>query len=170
MISMLFRIFAVCGMYALVSTATPAFALQPAKGKVVLTLSGKVGEKNSANAAVFDLEMLESLPQRVFTTMTPWDKQPIEFTGPLLRDVLAAAKASGTVLKAAALNDYQTTLPYEDVLKFDVVLAHKMNGKSIPVKTKGPLFIVYPFDSSPELRSAIYYERSAWQLKSLTVE
>jgi hypothetical protein len=40
----------------------------------------------------------------------------------------------------------------------------------IPVRTKGPLFIVYPFDSKAELRSATYYERSAWQLKSLTVE
>jgi len=107
---------------------------------------------------------------RSFTTMTPWDKEPIEFTGPLLRDVLAAAQASGTVLKASALNDYQTSIPFEDVLKFDVVLAHKMNGKSIPVKTKGPLFIVYPFDSKPELGSAVYYQRSAWQLKSLSVE
>jgi len=114
--------------------------------------------------------MLEGLPQRSFTTMTPWDKEPIEFTGPLLRDVLAAAQASGTVLKASALNDYQTSIPFEDVLKFDVVLAHKMNGKSIPVKTKGPLFIVYPFDSKPELGSAVYYQRSAWQLKSLSVE
>jgi hypothetical protein len=135
-----------------------------------LTLSGKVGEKNAPNAAVFDMEMVEKLPQRTFTTMTPWDKQPIAFTGPLLRDVLAAAKASGTLLKAVALNDYQTSVPFEDAQKFDVILAHKMNGKSIPVKTKGPLFIVYPYDSSPELRSAIYYERSAWQLKSLTIE
>jgi hypothetical protein len=102
--------------------------------------------------------------------MTPWDKQPIEFTGPLLRDVLAAAKASGTTLKAFALNDYQTAIPFEDSQKFDVILAHKMNGKSIPVKTKGPLFVVYPYDSNPVLRSATYYERSAWQLKSLTIE
>ncbi|WP_342618694.1 molybdopterin-dependent oxidoreductase [Rhodoferax sp. GW822-FHT02A01] len=150
--------------------ALPAAALQPAKSKVVLTLSGNVGEKNAPNAAVFDMEMVEKLPQRTFTTMTPWDKQPIAFTGPLLRDVLAAAKASGTLLKAVALNDYQTSVPFEDAQKFDVILAHKMNGKSIPVKTKGPLFIVYPYDSNPELRSAIYYERSAWQLKSLTIE
>jgi len=40
----------------------------------------------------------------------------------------------------------------------------------IPVRTKGPLFMVYPFDSKAELRSATYDERSAWQLKSLTIE
>jgi hypothetical protein len=147
-----------------------AFALEPAKGKVILTVSGKVTEKNTASAAVFDLAMIEKLPQQTFTTMTPWDKQPIKFTGPLLRVVLAAAKASGTTIKAAALNDYQTSIPLEDAQKFDVIVAHKMNGEDIPVKTKGPLFIVYPFDTKAELRSTTYYERSAWQLKSMTIE
>jgi len=149
---------------------TGAQALPPAKGKVILTVSGNVGDTNAPNAAVFDLAMIEKLPQQTFTTMTPWDKKPIQFTGPLLRDVLAAAKANGTTIKAAALNDYQTTIPIEDAKKFDVILAHKMNGESIPVKTKGPLFIVYPFDSKPELRATVFYERSAWQLKSLKIE
>ena len=45
-----------------------------------------------------------------------------------------------------------------------------MNGEPIPVKTKGPLFIVYPYDSKKELQSTVFYERSAWQLKSITVE
>ena len=148
----------------------PAAALQPATGKVILTVSGNVGEKNTPNAAVFDLAMIEKLPQRSFTTMTPWDKQPIKFTGPLLRDVLAAAKASGSTIKAVALNDYQSSIPLEDAQKFDVILAHKMNDVEIPVKTKGPLFIVYPYDTKAELRSSVYYERSAWQLKSLTIE
>lgn len=150
--------------------ALPAVALQSPGGKVILTITGDVAEKNTATAATFDLAMLEKLPQQTFTTMTPWDKQPIKFTGPLLRDVLAAAKAKGTTIKAAALNDYQTRIPLDDARKFDVILAHQMNGASIPVKTKGPLFIVYPFDSKPELRSTVYFERSAWQLKSMTIE
>lgn len=155
---------------ALMWTAGAAQALEAAKGKVILTISGKVAEKNSAQGASFDLAMIEKLPQQNFTTMTPWDKSPIKFTGPLLRDVLAAAKASGTTLKAVALNDYQTSIPADDAQKFDVILAHRMNGEPIPVKTKGPLFIVYPYDTKAELRSSTYYERSAWQLKSLTVE
>jgi hypothetical protein len=147
-----------------------AHALQPAKGKVILSISGKVAETNAPGAAQFDLAMLEKLPQQTFTTMTPWDKQPVRFTGPLLRDVLAAVKASGTTLKAAALNDYMTSIPVDDANRFDVILAHKMNGANIPVRTKGPLFIVYPYDSKAELRSSVYYERSAWQLKSLVLE
>lgn len=155
---------------SLLTLTLPSWALSPAKGKVILTISGKVAEKNTTNGAAFDMAMLEQLPQQNFTTMTPWSKSPIKFTGPLLRDVLAAAKATGTTLKAMALNDYQTSIPLSDAQKFDVILAHKMDGQAIPVKTKGPLFIVYPYDSKAELQSTLYYERSAWQLKSLTVE
>jgi len=155
---------------ALAVAAFSASALPPAKGKVVLTIAGKVAEKNTPDAAVFDVAMLRKLPQQTFTTMTPWDKKPIKFTGPLLRDVLAAAKATGTSIKAYALNDYQTTIPLDDAQKFDVIVAHQMNGEDIPVRTKGPLFIVYPYDTKEELRSSVYYERSAWQLKSMTIE
>lgn len=147
-----------------------ASALPPAEGRAILTLSGRVADKNTANAAVFDLDMLEKLPQHSFTTLTPWYQQPVKFTGPLLRDVLAAAKATGTVLKAVALNDYQTSIPMDDLTKHDVILAHRMNDALIPVQSKGPLFIVYPYDSKKELQSSVYYERSAWQLKSLAVE
>jgi len=157
-------------LFCMLACSMAAQALPPAKGKVILTISGNVGDTNAPNVAVFDLAMIEQLPQQTFTTMTPWDKNPIQFTGPLLRDVLAAAKANGTTIKAAALNNYQTSIPIKKKKKFDVILAHKMNGKSIPVKTKGPLFIVYPFDSKPELRATVFYERSAWQLKSMKIE
>jgi hypothetical protein len=147
-----------------------ALALEQPKGKVILTVSGKIGEKNAPESANFDVDMLAKLPQQEFTTQTPWAKAPIRFTGPLLRDVLASVKASGTALKAFALNDYQTVIPMSDTTKFDMIVAYKMDGELIPVRTKGPLFVVYPYDSQAELRSATYYERSAWQLKSLTVE
>jgi hypothetical protein len=151
-------------------SALPALALPPAAGKVILTISGKVANKNTPDAAQFDLAMLEKLPQQSFTTMTPWSKEPIKFTGPLLRDVLAAAKANGTTIKAMALNDYKTAIPVDDAQRYDVVLAHRMNGEPIPVRTKGPLFIVYPFDSKAELQASKFYGRSAWQLKSMDIE
>jgi len=150
--------------------ALPAAALQPATGKVILTISGKVADKNTPDSATFDLAMLEKLPQQTFSTKTPWDKQPIKFTGPLLRDVLAAAKASGTTIHAMALNDYKTAIPLDDAQRYDMIVAHRMNDALIPVSTKGPLFIVYPFDTRAELQSARFYGRSAWQLKSLNIE
>jgi hypothetical protein len=47
------------------------------------------------------------------------------------------------------------------------MVAYAINDQPISVRTKGPLFVVYPFDSKPELQSNLYYERSIWQLKAL---
>ncbi|WP_342132870.1 molybdopterin-dependent oxidoreductase [Hydrogenophaga sp. OTU3427] len=153
-----------------IGAAPAAWALDAPKGKVVLTVKGKIGASNRGGTAVFDLAMLQALPQKTFTTMTPWEKAPVKFSGPLLRDVLAAVQAQGNTLKAVALNDYKINIPLEDTRQFDMVLAHRMNDQPIPVRTKGPLFIVYPFDSNPALQNAVYYERAIWQLGALEIE
>jgi hypothetical protein len=50
-----------------------------------------------------------------------------------------------------------------------VLLARLLDDEPMAVRDKGPLFIVYPFDAKSELRNALYYSRSAWQLKSIEV-
>jgi len=147
-----------------------AQSLPAPKDRPILTMGGKIGVTNSGNKATFDMAMLEALPQTVFTTQTPWDNQPIKFSGPLLRDVLAAVKANGTQIRATALNDYRITIPVADAQRFNVIVATRMNDQPMSVRTKGPLFIVYPFDSNPELKSTTYHERSIWQLKAIDVE
>jgi hypothetical protein len=87
-----------------------------------------------------------------------------------LRDVLAAAGASGKQISARALDDYKTLLPMSDAQNFDVILARQIDGKNLSIREKGPLFIVFPYDSKPELQGQVYLDRSAWQLKSLTIE
>ena len=121
-------------------------------------------------ASEWDMSGLKALPQRSFTTHTPWYQQPVTFTGPLVRDVLNASKVSGVTITAMALDEYKSRIPLSDVNKFDVILAHSINSEPLNPKNKGPLFIVYPFDSKKELQSVLYYQRSVWQLKSLTVE
>lgn len=145
-------------------------ALEAPQGKVVLTVSGKVTKPNQGKDATFSMDMLAKLPQKTFTTKTPWYPKPVTFTGPLLRDVLAAAGANGKQIAARALDDYKTMLPMSDALSHDVILARKIDGKSLSVRDKGPLFIVFPYDSKPELQAQVYLDRSAWQLKSLTIE
>lgn len=152
------------------ATASWALALDKAGADVVLTISGKVASPNAGARAVFDMKMLEQLPQHSFTTRTPWYTEPVRFTGPLLRDVLAAAGASGTSIVAIALNDYRTAIPFADALQHDVIVARLMNDKPMPVREKGPLFIVYPFDSKAALKAEAYYNRSAWQLHQLQVQ
>ena len=145
--------------------------LASATPPVVLRIYSQApGQAQPTLAASFDLEALRKLPQKSFSTQTPWYPQPVQFTGPLLRDVLATAKVKGKTLQAIALDEYKVSIPFADAQQFDVVLAHSINGQTLTPKDKGPLFVVYPYDSRPELQSVTYYLRSAWQLKALRVE
>lgn len=151
------------------AAGAPARALEAPAGAVVLTVRGRVAKPNRGTEAVFDMAMIERLPQAAFTSRTPWYTQARKFSGPLLRDVLAAAGARGRTVRAFALNDYRVDIPYEDAQVHDMIVARLLDDQPMAVRDKGPLFILYPFDSKPELRSAVYYARSAWQLKTLEV-
>ena len=150
--------------------ASTSHALDTPKGKVILSITGNIQFKNASDRADFDMDMLAALPQHSFTTSSPWYKEPKKFTGPLLRDVLAAVGAQGTILKAQALNNFKVEIPLVDTQKFPIVLARLMDDVVMPIRNKGPLFIIYPFDSYPGLQSAQYYNRSAWQLRVIHIQ
>jgi hypothetical protein len=140
------------------------------KGEVILEIAGKIGNSNNGGVATFDREMLETLGLETVKTATPWHTGEVRFEGVPLKKLLANVGASGTTVKAVALNDYVTTIPIEDFEKHGTILALKRDGQYMPVRDKGPLFIIYPYDSDPNLRSQMYYARSAWQVKRLEVQ
>ncbi|WP_066154932.1 hypothetical protein [Hydrogenophaga pseudoflava] len=164
------RLFTVSALLCALTLSSAALALDAPKERPILVISGKITTKNAGEVARFDMKMIEALPQHSFTTSTPWFDRPVKFTGPLLADVLAAVKASGSNVSAVAINDYRITIPAADAAKFQVIVARLIDDKPIPVREKGPLFVVYPFDSSAELRTSTYYERSIWQLKALDIQ
>lgn len=146
--------------------------LTGAQTKVLLSVTGLVGPGNTADGTDFDLASLDALPQHGFVTATPWFKDQHRFSGPLLRNVLAAAgaQAQARTLLAVALNNYKIELPVDDARRFDVIVASRLDDKPMSVRDKGPLFIVYPFHEHSELRSERYYSRSAWQLRRLELK
>lgn len=156
-------------LLAAAAVAAPTWALEPPSDKVVLTISGKIGQPNRGDRFAFDMAMLAALPQHSITQKTPWYPGPRKFTGPLLREVLALAGAQGQNIEAIAINDYKVTIPMEDCQQHAVLLARLMDDKPMPLRDKGPLFIIYPFDDDARLRSSVYYSRSAWQLKALDI-
>lgn len=169
----LHRRHALAAFLAATALAPAAWAAEPlAKptGKVVLSVTGTAERTNAASRADFDMAMLDALPQHSFVTATPWFKTPRKFSGPLLRDVVAAAGAKGSTFSAVALNDYKVEIPADDAQRFKVLMATRLDDKPMPVREKGPLFIIYPYDDSADLRSERYYSRSAWQLRTLIVK
>lgn len=138
-------------------------------GKVILTVTGKIDVFNVGKTAQFDRAMLESYGSSSFTTWTPWFNNPVTFSGLPMTKLMEVVRASGSTVVATALNDYETRIPISDFKRFNVLLAIKRDGKYMPISDKGPLFIVYPYDSNPQLKSQKYYSRSAWQLDRLKV-
>lgn len=151
--------------------ARPAQAacLADPAGKVLLTIDGALKCAGTDGKARFDLPMLEKLGMVSFETNTPWYSGPMKFEGVLMTELMKKVGATGTKLTAVALNDYTTEIPMSDFAQYQPILAIKRNGEYMPVKDKGPLFIVYPYDKNPELKSQKFYSRSAWQVARLTV-
>ena len=163
------RAFGTSVLAAGVSGLAQAAELPPIAGKPILTISGRIGVFNADKRAQFDRPLLESLGMSGFTTTTPWHDGPVRFEGVPMARIMSAVRASGDMVIATALNDYETRIPLMDFTEFNVLLALKRDGEYMPVRDKGPLFIVYPFDSNPALRLQKYYSRSAWQLARLVV-
>jgi hypothetical protein len=152
------------------SAARASGALPSPAGKPILTVSGRITHTNEGDSAIFDRPMLEGLEQAGFQTTTPWYSGPVRFEGVKMTSLMEAVGATGSTIMAVALNDYTTELPISDLDKHGVILAIKRDGLYMPVRDKGPLFIVYPYDSAAELKSQQFYSRSAWQVAKLVIK
>lgn len=138
-------------------------------GEVILTVKGRISNTNAAAAAQFDRSMLEALPGRVAEMETPWMDGRPEFSGPYLRAILEAAGADGSRLIVRALNDYAAEIPAEDASELATILATRLDGTVMSVRDKGPLFLIYPFDTNPDLYNEKYFARSVWQISEIEV-
>lgn len=149
--------------------AARADPLPAPEGRVILTVSGRIANFNEAPNARFDRSMLEALGTNKFTTSTPWDNRPVTFEGVRMARVMEVVRAAGDTVVCTALNDYETRIPISDFTTFNVLLAMKRDGEYMSVRDKGPLFIVYPYDSDSVLQNQRYYGRSAWQLSRIAI-
>jgi hypothetical protein len=156
------------GIAAIGWTGTAQVAAETAMpAGTVLVIDGKVA---AGKPVAFDLSALRSLPVTKVTTMTPWTDGEDLYEGVRVRDLLArVGGADGKVLLADAVDDYQVTIPIEDIRDYDVIVAYAVNGKPLPEDDKGPLWIIYPYSQHDGLQKDLYFSRSVWQLNRLTV-
>jgi len=159
-------------LLAFSAAISPVWAAELAAptGEVVLTISGAIANTNGEGTAAFDLAMLDALPQRTTTAVTPWYTGEQTFSGVILSDLLDAVGATGTLAQVVALNDYSAEIPFEDFETAPVILATRLNGETLSVRDKGPLFVIYPFDLDPELYNEVVFSRSVWQVNVLKVQ
>lgn len=138
-------------------------------GRVILTVSGTIDNTNVDGTAQYDLEMLRALSATSFSTSTIWTEGVHVFTGVPLALLLETLGSSGSTLRAAAINDYEIEMPMADATSPGPILAYEMDGLPMHRRDKGPLWLVYPYDSKPEFRTAEVFSRSVWQLDRIRI-
>lgn len=119
----------------------------------------------------FTFEEILAMPQTTVVTKNDYVDEVTTFQGPSLRLVLEDMDvAQDATLTMVALNDFSSEVPAADAFAYDVILAVLLNGETMPVRDKGPIWVIYPMDGNPELQDDIYNDRLVWQLKSISVD
>lgn len=156
-------LFAILAIFCL--GADPSAAETPA----LLTISGAIGTTNQDGKLLLDRAAIETMATTVVETETPWTQGKVRFEGVPLKSLLDAASAKGEVIHAIALNDYAVDIPVEDSANPKVIVAYRMNGETMRVRDKGPLWLVYPLSDDPALRNEATYSKMIWQIKALEI-
>jgi hypothetical protein len=130
------------------------------KDMVVLTVGGDIAVTNRGpldpdrdsllaiqkvkfeRAFAFDRAMLLRLKQGEVKATTRELKQEAAFTGPLLREVLAAVGAASAKVSFVAVNGYQGWLTPEDIARSDWILALAVNGEPLGLGQQGPIWAI----------------------------
>ena len=156
------------GSMALATLPGIAAALQP---KALLTVSGRIGRVNNETTNTYDFTESDflKLTQLSITTGTSWTPTSV-FVGPLLLDVMQAAGVTSGTLTFKTLDDYSAPIPWEDLVRYGVILAHSQDGKRLNNKRWGPLWTIYPRDQNPvALKGPIAESRFIWQVNRIEV-
>lgn len=151
-----------------VTTAKAVGNFPPPTGKVLLIAKGAITLTNVGAEAHLDREGLESIGMTKIVTRTPWTRGETVFEGVLARDVMRVLGATGKTAQAIAANDYKVTIPLTDFERYDVLLATRIDGKRLSLRTRGPIWIIYPDDA--DILDREREERMIWQLVELRIQ
>jgi hypothetical protein len=146
-------------------------AIPAPSGDVILTVTGKIGAANAGDAIEMDLATIESAGLVDYSMTDPFEGDKVVFRGPLMANLLDlwGVPQDATTLHVVALNDYVVDVPIVDLRKYPVIFAVQQDGEYMPVESRGPAMLVYPYEDF-EFDKNIYNNYWAWQIKTIEVQ
>ena len=163
------RIAALSAFVTLALTAPAMAELAIPAGDVILTIDGAITHTNSPDGANFDMDMLQAMPASGFETTSTWTVGKNRYDGVPLKALLDAVGATGGTITATALNNYSVQIPIEAIEDSVPIVAYHIDGAPFSRRDKGPLWIVFPYDSDPLLQSERFQSQSIWSLATMTL-
>ena len=162
---------ALAGFLGLALWPAAAFAqsLPAASTSIIMTVTGLDPAVHPGGAVGFDVAMLEALGEKDIVTSSIWTEGTHVFTGVPLSALAAYLNLGQVTLSLHALNDYAVEIPLAEVEGEVPILAYEMDGQPMPVRDKGPIWVIYPYDDGPQYRTDTAYTRSIWQLDRIDV-
>lgn len=144
-------------------------AMPALSGPVLLTVTGLDPASFEGGALPMDLGRLESLGLHALETSSIWTEGVHRYEGVLLYDLVQALDLGQATLRFHALNDYEVEMPAEDATEEAPLLSFRVDGALLSVRDKGPVWLIYPFDSDAAYRTDTIFARSVWQLDRIEV-
>lgn len=141
-------------------------------GDAILTVTGNIGTSNidAEQTVQMDIAALESMGLVEYSVKDPFEQKDIVYRGVLMSKLLEVLQVPSTAktLHMVALNDYAVDVPIEDMYKYPVLLALQADGEYMPISTRGPAMLVYPYDDFT-FDQAVYNDYWIWQIASIDV-
>lgn len=112
---------------------------------------------------------LRKLPHAGFETTTIWTEGLQRFDGVWLKDLAAHLGMDEGRLEMSALNEYLIDITVAELEDSAALVTYLRNGEPMTAREKGPLWVVFPYDSDPKFRTETVFARSIWQLDRITL-
>jgi len=157
------------GFCAALATSSMAQSIPAPEGPVLLTITGQIEVTNVDDTLQLDRAALTELDDSTVQTTTPWTDGNHEFQGVSLLTLTELLGVSDGTLMATAINDYTIEIPVADAVEDGPIIAYLKDGNPMSIREKGPLWVIYPYDSSPDYRTAVIHARSIWQLDRIEI-
>lgn len=143
---------------------SPAVCVAQETGEqVILTVVTEDGTHHELRRAA-----LEAMPQAGFSTSTIWTEGPQDFAGVMLDVLLETLGAKGTHITLGAANGYRVDRSAAALVD-GALVSYLRNGAPMTLRDKGPVWLVYNYDSDPAYRTEVIYANSIWQLDRIEI-
>lgn len=147
---------------------TPVFHATAEQPPVILTITLPGAETGTPQVIALTEQDLRALPALSYDTTTIWTTGKQRFTGVPLFTLLEHFDIEAAKLELQAVNDYSIALPVDEITPDAPIVAYERNNKPMKLRDKGPLWLIYDYDSNADYRTETIFSRSIWQLDRIT--
>lgn len=157
---------ATCALLASAALAAgPGYADTVSSTDVILTLVNSKIEGVHGRIEFTRADLL-AMEQRTIETGNDFVDGTAKFRGPLAASVVEMIGHAGAKkVTLTSVTDFSVTVDIAELKKYQAILALEMNGKALTLRTRGPIWLIYPMDLYPELSDPAFNSRLVWQLE-----